>query len=368
MNPIFLASNNFTPLKRTPWAGTKLAETIKSQFTSDPLTRIGESWELSCDPDAPSHALEDSQKTLVEIVSSRPEDYLSPEYVKKVSSTCNILIKLINPAQPLSFQIHPPDSHASLSQQECGKPESWYILDADPGAGIYLGFSREISIEELHVALESKGFAPSWLNFIPVKAGDYFEIQPGVPHAIGAGLVLLEPQRSLAGRRGVTWRMWDWDRRYANNGELDSLNGKQRTLNITDALSVLVSESLQGPSFCERLRRRPVSTGLKFGGTIKTYPKNNDYQLHIVQLNQNDSISILEEANFGGLTGLSGELTLTKPKTTYVKTAKEGQTIFLPFKSLPVNIRAMQSKATFAVVTPVIPSTAEKTMIIEQNE
>ena len=36
------------------------------------------------------------------------------------------------------------------------------------------------------------------LQFVAVKPGDYFEIEPGVPHAIGPGLVLLEPQRILS--------------------------------------------------------------------------------------------------------------------------------------------------------------------------
>ena len=47
-----------------------------------------------------------------------------------------------------------------------------------------------------------------------VKPGDYFEIEPGVTHAIGPGVTLLEPQRIIKGQSGKTYRLWDWGRKY----------------------------------------------------------------------------------------------------------------------------------------------------------
>ena len=131
-------------------------------------------------------------------------------------------MKLIDTSTELSLQLHPGDDFSGLNPLECGKPESWLIQDAEPGAGIYLGFRESMTSEELRARLT--GGLPMTredLHFVPVHKYDYFEIEPGTPHAIGAGVTLIEPQRCLPGKMGVTYRMWDWERRYDQNGLLD---------------------------------------------------------------------------------------------------------------------------------------------------
>ena len=67
----------------------------------------------------------------------------------------------------------------------------------------------------------SSGDASALLRFVPVAPGDFFTIGPGTPHAIGPGLTLVEPQQVLPGRRGLTYRYWDWNRRYDAEGRPD---------------------------------------------------------------------------------------------------------------------------------------------------
>lgn len=42
-----------------------------------------------------------------------------------------ILIKLIDAAESLSVQVHPNDDYALKNENEYGKTEGWYILDAE---------------------------------------------------------------------------------------------------------------------------------------------------------------------------------------------------------------------------------------------
>ena len=145
-------------------------------------SRIGEAWEFSCDPDFPS-TLPGHNISLPELVQAMPEAVLSPG---QAHTGVEILVKLLNAGDELSLQVHPADDDPNLSDVECGKPESWYILHAEEKAGIYLGFSKPVARDELRaMLLAGDDSARSVLQFVEVEPGDYFEIEPGVPHAIG---------------------------------------------------------------------------------------------------------------------------------------------------------------------------------------
>src|SRR5688500_12270340 len=93
-----LSPNCYTPLSRTPWAGSQIQKRYKSRITKE-ATAIGESWEVSCDPDFPSQVLS-FQKSLADLVQSHSEAMLSPQYVQRKGANCEILIKLLNAASP----------------------------------------------------------------------------------------------------------------------------------------------------------------------------------------------------------------------------------------------------------------------------
>jgi mannose-6-phosphate isomerase class I len=75
------------------------------------------------------------------------------------------------------------------------------------------------------------------MAFVAVQRGDFVLLEPGTPHAVGKGLTLLEPQVVVPGRRGVTYRYWDWRRRYGAGGVLDPA-GQPRELHVQHALAV----------------------------------------------------------------------------------------------------------------------------------
>jgi len=248
--PLLTAADNFTPLARTPWAGTYLAREIKRAYA--PVTAlVGESWEVSFGPELPSR-VEGDARTLAQIAKDEGTAFLGRESARGSSA---LLVKLLDAREPLSVQIHPSDADAQLATDESGKPESWYVVRAEPGAVIHLGLSEDATLDRMRESIESGGDASRWLVRVPVAAGDFFVVPAGTPHAIGGGVTLVEPQRVLPGKRGVTYRYWDWNRRYDAQGR-SAKDGEARTLHLSRALAVTRWDAPRGEAFVERVRTR----------------------------------------------------------------------------------------------------------------
>ncbi|MFT3921454.1 MAG: class I mannose-6-phosphate isomerase [Myxococcales bacterium] len=254
IEPVLLRADNFTPPSRTPWGGRRLARDYKQHWLHGARDLVvGESWEVSVEPDFPAR-LEDGS-LLTEFIGHDPAAVLGEEHRRGRVGTA-LLVKLIDTAEPLSVQIHPSDDYAGLATGECGKPESWYVVAREPGAGLYLGFEPGTSEADVRAALErGQGALRELLRFVPVEPGDFFVIDAGTPHAIGEGLTLVEPQHVMPGLRGVTYRYWDWDRRYDAQGRA-APDGSLRPLHVDHALAVTAWQRVQEPAFVGEIRRQ----------------------------------------------------------------------------------------------------------------
>lgn len=349
---VALSPKNFTSLKRTPWAGSSLARGIKKNQAETPEQRIGESWELSCDPELPSRLTKVPEATLADLIACRTSECLSGSLVATGRTSCDILVKLINAASPLSLQIHPADDNKFLKPSEGGKPESWLVLAAEPGAGIYLGFSKDLSVGEIRDLIESGGFNQDLLQFVPVKPGDYFEIEPHVPHAIGPGTVLLEPQRVVAGKLGKTWRLWDWNRKYNAHGVEDAVNGQPRELHLVEGCSILDPKNQFGTGYSERLKRVPSSISPAPGVTAKVYPPNTWYQTILIEMQPESSIKLIDKACFAGCFVFEGLVYSASQFTRRATTMLMGESYFIPSVALPHVMSTKTEPAKFALVLP----------------
>jgi mannose-6-phosphate isomerase len=118
-----------------------------------------------------------------------------------------LLVKYIFTSERLSIQVHPNDEEARERGLPRGKTECWYILDADPGATLGLGLTRELGGEELRSAALD-GSIEELMDWKPVKAGDFFFVPAGTVHAIGGGISLIEIQQNS----DVTYRLYDYGR------------------------------------------------------------------------------------------------------------------------------------------------------------
>lgn len=335
--PLLLAAGNFTPLSRTPWAGEAIGRQFKETILPSALgQKIGESWEFSCDPDFPSR-LKSRSQSLFSLLEDSPQSFLSEN-----ETACEILVKILNAQAPLSLQVHPRDDDPTLKSHECGKPESWLVLDAEPGAGLYLGFSKELSQKELKRAIQEGEDLSPWLHFVPVKANDYFEILPGVCHAIGSGVTLLEPQRVLFGKSGKTFRLWDWNRKYNASGEVDLQTGSARELHIEASCRLIDFKKQVGENFVNTLRQRVAWDTYKAGIKFLSFEANPYYQVQRCSFQEQSQMRLDLKGGYAVCLLLAGHLEFCYPDSESV-TMQKGESAFLPLGSFPVLIKTLKA-------------------------
>lgn len=212
------------------WGGSRL----KTDFgKATEMTPLAESWELSCHEDGPSVILNGpwAGRTLKAYLEAHPQHLRAGA---DAGTEFPLLIKLIDAARSLSVQVHPDDEYARREENSFGKTEMWYVVDAEPGAGIYYGFKERITLEEMEEAIKTDTLTDR-LNWVSAKPGDVFFIPAGTVHAIGAGLLIAEVQQSS----NLTYRVYDYGRVGAD--------GKPRALHIKKALDVALREQPVNP-------------------------------------------------------------------------------------------------------------------------
>ncbi len=197
------------------WGGTL----FRSWGKRASFPNIAECWELSFRDESPT-LLEDGTELRK---AAKPEDIGEKALKFPFFPT---LIKLINSAQNLSVQVHPSDEYALKSEGEYGKTEMWHIIEAEPGAGLYIGFKKDTDEQEVRRRIED-GTIIDILNFVEVHPGGNFFIPSGTVHAIGKGVTLVEIQQNS----NLTYRLYDYKRL--------GKDGKPRELHIDKAMKVL---------------------------------------------------------------------------------------------------------------------------------
>jgi mannose-6-phosphate isomerase len=126
-----------------------------------------------------------------------PLSWFGPGYTARYGARGALLVKFLDAGGRLPLHIHPDRAFARRHlQSDFGKTEAWLVLHADPGATAHLGFSRDVSAAELSgwVMRQDSGALLANCNLVPVRSGDVVFCPGGVPHAIGAGMLILEIQ------------------------------------------------------------------------------------------------------------------------------------------------------------------------------
>jgi mannose-6-phosphate isomerase len=224
----------FSPiLKDKIWGGTKL----KSLFDKNTLTdKLGESWELSGYEGYESVVTNGflSGNNLTELIEIYMGDLVGDKIYDQYGLSFPLLFKLIDANDNLSIQVHPGDEVAEERHNSYGKTEMWYVVDAEPGAELIIGFAKECSHEVYLDALEA-GEVESLLQKVPVTKGDVLFIPAGLVHAIGKGVVVAEIQQSS----DITYRIYDYKR--------TDDNGNERELHTEQALDVINFDASKEP-------------------------------------------------------------------------------------------------------------------------
>jgi mannose-6-phosphate isomerase len=134
-----------------------------------------------------------------QLLASDPDYFLGAAHVARFGAEPRLLVKLIDSAIRLHFQVHPTSEFARLRLGAAsGKTEAYHVLATRPetDARLYLGFQRPPSRDALRRLIETQDIAALEACFDPiaVRPGDTFLVPGGTPHALGAGLLLVEIQ------------------------------------------------------------------------------------------------------------------------------------------------------------------------------
>lgn len=242
--------------KEKIWGGRKLETEFGYEISAGP---VGECWAISAHPagDDEIASGEYAGKTLSWLWDEHRELFGNCE-----GDRFPLLVKIIDAKDDLSIQVHPDNDYAAEHEDgSLGKKECWYVLSAEPGQTIVVG-QRAHSREEFAQMVE-EGRWSELLNEIPIKAGDFFQIDPGTVHAIKGGTVILESQQSS----DVTYRVYDYDRKQDD--------GTLRPLHMQQALDVIDFDCA------------PLTSGeVELSGPVTTLEQNECYTIDLVRVGE----------------------------------------------------------------------------------
>ncbi len=208
------------------WGGKRLKEDFGFETDMEP---VAEGWMLACHKDGMNKVDggEFDGTNLDNLIKKFPkEEILGTNSLKY--DYFPLLIKLIDAYDKLSIQVHPNDEYAKRVENEYGKTEMWYVVDATEDAEIIYGFKEKISKNEFEAQIKNNTITDT-LNHVKVKKGDVIFIESGTVHAIGAGILVAEIQQNS----NSTYRVYDYGR---------LKDGKPRELHIEKALDVAVTD------------------------------------------------------------------------------------------------------------------------------
>lgn len=205
-------------LQEKIWGGTKLRDIYGYDIPSD---HTGECWAISAHLDGVGTISSGTYAgmPLNKLYEKEPQLFGNPS-----SPVFPLLTKIIDATEDLSVQVHPDDVYGLKHENDLGKTECWYVIDADEDSEIVYGHTAK-NKEEFSKMI-SNGQWDDLLRRVKVKAGDFFFVPSGTIHAIGTGIMILETQQSS----NTTYRVYDYDRK-------DNL-GNSRELHIQQSIDV----------------------------------------------------------------------------------------------------------------------------------
>lgn len=288
------------------WGGTRLRDEYGKKIEMTPLA---ETWECSVHPDGPSIVAngEYRGKTLVYVLEKHPE-WMG---TKVQNSEFPILAKFIDAKKDLSVQVHPDDAYARKYEQQNGKTEMWYVIDADIGAQLIYGFRHKVDEKILRKAVDT-GTLDKHLQKVEVHKGDAFYVPAGTIHGIGAGILVAEIQESS----NVTYRVYDYDR-------VDK-NGKKRELHFDKAIQVMDMDVTPD------VKQKPKIVKHYPGCSRELLCRCKYFEVERIQVTKAFSFSVLEES-FQVIMCLDGEGQIeTMDENLKPVRFVKGRTLFLP--------------------------------------
>ncbi len=208
-------------LKEKVWGGRRLTDFGKA-LPADVL--IGESWEVadlaSTAPGGGGGEPARSRIATGELTGRTLHDamdvwggHMMGTVMPTAAGDFPLLVKWLDAAQHLSVQVHPTAEYVVAHPEANLKTESWVVLDADPGAHLYLGLEPGVTADDVARGARDATL-PDMLRTFPAIPGEVHHLPSGTIHALGAGVLVAEVQTPS----DTTFRLYDWAVEYGRDG------------------------------------------------------------------------------------------------------------------------------------------------------
>jgi mannose-6-phosphate isomerase len=149
--------------------------------------------------------LEPGTRDLAGLLASDPDYFLGAAHVRRHGAQPQLLVKFLDSGTRLHFQVHPTRAFArEVLGAPSGKTEAYYVLGTREEGSvqgeltgyIYAGFQRPPTPAQLrdYILTQDLAAIEACFDRIPVRPGDTFLIPGGTPHALGAGVFMVEIQ------------------------------------------------------------------------------------------------------------------------------------------------------------------------------
>ena len=198
-------------LKQHIWGGETLLEMKKGQSVRVDRSKVyGESWDVS-GIDGDISVISNGffkGNNLQEAIEVYMGEIVGESVFERYGLSFPLLLKTLHCKDRTSVQVHPDDDLAAERHDSCGKTEMWYVVSAEPGATLYIGFKDPKITCEQYIDAVAQGTVADIIEPVSVKAGDAFLIPSGTVHSISGGVTLIEIQQPV----DLTYRIFDWNR------------------------------------------------------------------------------------------------------------------------------------------------------------
>jgi mannose-6-phosphate isomerase len=170
------------------WRGLPpVGERSPEEWIGATAARFGE-------PDrGPAHLADGSR--LLDAVLADPIGWLGRD--DGAAGDTGVLVKLLDAGQRLPVHVHPTREYAT-HHLGCayGKTEAWYVLEAAADAAVWVGWREDVDRRRVRQLVDDQDADAmlALMHRIPVRPGDGVLVPGGTPHAIGAGVLLVEAQ------------------------------------------------------------------------------------------------------------------------------------------------------------------------------
>lgn len=239
MNKLYPIKFIADPRERV-WGGDYLMKNLHKEFDEEFAHKpVGESWELWSLYGGSSVVQNGflAGNTLDELMEIYLGDLVGENAFHYYNGYFPMLVKILDIKDKISVQVHPSNEIAMERENSFGKAEMWYIMDAKPGAKLYVGFNRDVTPTELYNKCK-EGTVTELLNCYTPQKGDCIYIQPGCVHAAEGEVVIAEIQQSS----DISYRLYDWGRE--NNPKT------ARRMDLEDAIDVIDYSKYDTEKYC----------------------------------------------------------------------------------------------------------------------